>query len=67
MNPGMRLNRYLALCGLGSRRACEDIILGGAVRINGRPVHELSTVVQAGDTVVARRRVVCPTAGCWAR
>ncbi len=56
----MRLNRYLALCGLGSRRACEEIILGGGVRINGRAVRELATMVQPGDTVVARGRVVRP-------
>ena len=58
----MRLNRYLALCGLGSRRACEEIIIGGGVRINGRAVRELATMVQPGDTVVARGRVVRPTA-----
>lgn len=58
----MRLNRYLALCGLGSRRACEEIILGGGVRINGRAVRELATMVQLGDTVVARGRVVRPAA-----
>ena len=58
----MRLNRYLALCGLGSRRACEEIILGGGVRINGRAVRELATIVQPGDTVVARGRVVRPAA-----
>ena len=56
----MRLNRYLALCGLGSRRACEEVILGGGVRINGRPVRELATVVNLDDTVVARGRVVRP-------
>ena len=58
----MRLNRYLALCGLGSRRACEEIILGGGVRINGRAIRELATMVQPGDTVVARGRVVRPAA-----
>lgn len=58
----MRLNRYLALCGLGSRRACEEIVLRGSVRINGRPVRELSTVVQPGDTVFARGREVRPAA-----
>lgn len=58
----MRLNRYLALCGLGSRRACEEIILAGGVRINGRPVRELATAVQPGDTVAARGRVVRPAA-----
>ena len=58
----MRLNRYLALCGLGSRRACEEIILGGGVRVNGRAVQELAVTVQPGDTVVARGRVVRPAA-----
>jgi len=62
MKQGMRLNRYLALCGLGSRRACEDIILGGSVRVNGRPVRELATMIQPGDAVVARGRVVRPAA-----
>ena len=56
----MRLNRYLALCGLGSRRACEEVILAGGVRINGRPVRELATMVGPDDTVVARGRVVRP-------
>jgi len=60
MSESLRLNRYLALCGLGSRRACEEIILGGGVRINGRTVHELATMVKLGDTVVARGRVVRP-------
>ncbi len=60
MNGPMRLNRYLALCGLGSRRACEDIILRGGVRINGRPVSELATLVQPGDSVHARGRDVRP-------
>jgi 23S rRNA pseudouridine2605 synthase len=58
----MRLNRYLALCGLGSRRACEEIILGGGVRVNGRAVRELAVTVQPGDMVVARGRVVKPAA-----
>lgn len=56
----MRLNRYLALCGLGSRRACEEVILRGGVRVNGRPVRELATTVEPDDTVVARGRVVRP-------
>lgn len=56
----MRLNRYLALCGLGSRRACEEIILRGGVRINGRPVQDLATQVMPEDSVMARGRVVRP-------
>ena len=41
----MRLNRYLALCGLVSRRKCEAIILEGRVAVNGRKVLELATFV----------------------
>jgi len=62
MNQPMRLNRYLALCGLGSRRACEEIILGGGVRINGRSIQDLATLVQPGDAVKARGRLVKPEA-----
>jgi 23S rRNA pseudouridine2605 synthase len=58
----MRLNRYLALCGLGSRRACEEIILAGGVRINGRPIRDLATQVLPDDSVMARGRVVRPAA-----
>lgn len=47
----MRLNRYLALCGLGSRRECESLIIRGAVEINGSPVTELATTVRPGDRV----------------
>ena len=41
----VRLQRYLASCGLGSRRACEEFILTGRVSINGKTVTELGTKV----------------------
>ena len=47
----MRLNRYLAAAGLGSRRACETIITAGRVQLNGRPVRELATTIAPGDAV----------------
>ncbi len=34
----MRLNAYLAECGIASRRKSEEIILGGRVRVNGKIV-----------------------------
>lgn len=36
--PTVRLQKYLAACGQGSRRACEDLISSGAVSVNGVPV-----------------------------
>lgn len=35
----MRVNRYLALCGLGSRRQCEELVAAGRVRVNGEVAH----------------------------
>ena len=32
-----RLQKYMASCGVASRRACEEIILAGRVRVNGKP------------------------------
>ncbi|SDY90187.1 pseudouridine synthase [Tindallia californiensis] len=37
----MRLQKYLAQCGIGSRRICERYILNGDVSVNGVPVNEL--------------------------
>ncbi len=47
----MRLQKYLALCSVASRRASEDIILSGRVSVNGKTVTELGTKVSDGDTV----------------
>lgn len=54
----MRLNRYLALCGLGSRRACEALISSGQVRVNGRPITSLATTIEDGDHVTVDGREV---------
>lgn len=47
----MRLNRFLAFAGFGSRRACEKLILEGKVSINGHFIRELATTVQPDDDV----------------
>jgi 23S rRNA pseudouridine2605 synthase len=47
----LRLNQYLARCGLGSRRACEAFVLAGSVTIDGSPVTELATTVNPGQEV----------------
>ena len=44
--PGMRLQRFLAQCGLGSRRECEDLIVTGRVQIDGKTVTKLGTNVK---------------------
>lgn len=46
-----RLNKYLASCGLGSRRSVESLITAGRVAVNGRLVLEVGRSVESGDAV----------------
>ena len=38
----MRINKYLALCGVASRRKCEQLILDGKVTVNGKVLSDLA-------------------------
>jgi 23S rRNA pseudouridine2605 synthase len=51
---GTRINKYLASCGLGSRRACESLIAEGVVTLNGEVVSSLGTLIEEGDDVRVR-------------
>ena len=52
MNEEMRLQKYLAQCGVASRRACEKLIEEGRVSVNGAVVNVLGSKVLPGDTVM---------------
>lgn len=41
----MRLQKYLAECGIASRRKCEEYIIQGKVEVNGKIVTELGTKI----------------------
>jgi 23S rRNA pseudouridine2605 synthase len=56
----MRINRFLAASGLGSRRSCEQLILGGSVTINGQICHNLATEVSEEDFVKVGSRRILP-------
>lgn len=47
----MRINKYLATAGIGSRRKVEEYILEGKVSINGKVIKELGYDVKDGDKV----------------
>ena len=55
----MRLNRFLSISGVASRRAADELIRQGRVEINGRVVAELGTQVEPGhdDVRVDGRRI----------
>jgi len=56
---GIRINKYLAVCGLGSRRKCEELIQKGKVKINDR-VAVLSDVVSENDKVFIDNKLLRP-------
>ncbi len=57
----MRINRFLASCGLASRRGAEKLIAEGRVTVNGKRVRELGfTVDESKDKVRVDGREVQP-------
>lgn len=47
-----RLQKYMASCGVASRRKCEELILDKKVKVNGIVVEELGTKVILGKDIV---------------
>ena len=50
-----RLQKYLARCGIGSRRRCEEYILNGQVSVDGQVVRELGTKIDPAKSEVLFR------------
>ena len=46
-----RLQKYLAKCGIASRRKCEELILQGKIEVNGNIVTKLGEKVNENDVV----------------
>ena len=48
----IRLQKYMADCGVAGRRKCEEMIVSGRVSVNGKVITELGTKVSETDTVM---------------
>jgi len=49
MKDQMRLQQYIAKCGVASRRKAEELITMGSVTVNGRVITELGSKVMPGE------------------
>ncbi len=55
---GMPLNKYLAHCGLSSRRKAVEYVEGGKVTVNGEIKKEPFYRIQAGDIVICDSKLM---------
>ena len=56
-----RLQKFLARCGVASRRQCEELIAQGKVRVNGKVITEMgSRIDPEKDKVFLEKRQVRP-------
>lgn len=58
----MRLQKYMAMCGVAARRKCEEIITSGRVTVNGQVITQLGTQVEEGDVVALDGVTLAPEA-----
>ena len=54
----MRLQKYLANCGVCSRRNAEKLIENGEIKVNGKVVTELGTKVFDRDEIVIDNKII---------
>ena len=54
----MRLNKYLARCGIGSRRTCDEFINKGQIKINGSIIKDFSYHVKDADYVQFKNKIL---------
>lgn len=52
MTPAIRLQKFLAQCGIASRRKAEELIAKGLVSVDGQIVREMGTSIIPGRQVV---------------
>ena len=53
-----RLQKYIAMCGVCSRRKAEELITSGRVKVNGEVITELGTKVTGNDVVMVDDKVI---------
>ena len=60
MSQKIRLNKYIASCGLGSRRTADDLIKSGFVEVNGKIIDTPGISVTEDDVVKVKGKFINP-------
>ena len=56
----MRLQKYMAECGVASRRRAEEMIAAGQVTVNGQKITQMGVQVEEGDEVRLNGKLIRP-------
>ena len=56
----MRINKYLAKCGVASRRKSEELIASGQIVVNGKTVTDFAFQVSENDVVICQNSRINP-------
>jgi len=56
----MRLQKYMAECGVASRRRAEEMIMAGQVKVNGQVITQMGVQVEEGDRVEVDGKPIRP-------
>ena len=56
----IRLQKFIAQCGIASRRKAEELILQGKVKVNGKPAVPGDKVTSADKITLSGKRIVMP-------
>ena len=54
----MRINKFIASCGISSRRKAEELILSGKVKVNDKVVKDLATDIKDTDSVMVNNKLI---------
>jgi 23S rRNA pseudouridine2605 synthase len=57
----MRLQKYLSMCGVASRRKSEDLIKQGKVKVNDKIITEMGFDISEDDSVIFNGKIIKPS------
>ncbi|MCX7695526.1 MAG: rRNA pseudouridine synthase [Caloramator sp.] len=55
-----RIQKYIARCGITSRRKAEELVLQGKVKVNGKIINDIITIDTESDVVEVDGKVIKP-------